>query len=152
MNTHRSSTGSQRDDGHDDHGFGDFMSARADVALAYVNGDAGPLGQIISHRDPASFFGPVGGHTTGAGEVWNTHRAGAEIFGTGSENRLEILHADADDRIGYWVGLQHAVVHVDDQQVSMTLRVTEIFRHEDGAWTLIHRHADPLADPSATPQ
>ena len=138
------------DDSDNDGGFAQFLAIRADVALAYVNGDAGPLGQIISHHDPASFFGPGGGRTTGAEEVWRTHRTGARAFGAGSENRLEILHTDADDRIGYWVGLQHAVVQIDGHPVPMTLRVTEVFRREDGDWKLVHRHADPLAEPTAT--
>ena len=28
----------------------------------------------------------------------------------------------------------------------MTLRVTYVFRKEDGRWKLLHRHADPLVD------
>lgn len=29
------------------------------------------------------------------------------------------------------------------QPAEMTLRVTEVFRLEDGAFKLVHRHADP---------
>jgi ketosteroid isomerase-like protein len=28
----------------------------------------------------------------------------------------------------------------------MTLRVTELYRRQDGDWKLVHRHADPDAD------
>jgi SnoaL-like domain len=31
----------------------------------------------------------------------------------------------------------------------MTLRVTYVFRKEDGRWTLLHRHADPLVETTA---
>ena len=27
------------------------------------------------------------------------------------------------------------------------LRVTSTFRHEDGTWKMVHRHADPIATP-----
>jgi ketosteroid isomerase-like protein len=29
----------------------------------------------------------------------------------------------------------------------VTLRVTSIFRPEDGTWKILHRHADPITTP-----
>jgi ketosteroid isomerase-like protein len=33
---------------------------------------------------------------------------------------------------------------VDGEHEEMTLRATQIYRHEDGAWKVIHRHGDVL--------
>jgi ketosteroid isomerase-like protein len=129
--------------------FEQFMQRRAQVARAYVEGDAEPLRAIVTQRSPASFFGPQGDYEKGADQVWKAYEAGASAFSPGGETALEIFEMAAGDDVGYWAGLQRAKVRIggDADATSMDLRVTEVFRREGGEWKLVHRHADPAAVP-----
>ena len=113
-----------------------------------MNGDAGPLAALAARSADATFFGPGGGAVPGADAVVSRYQSDAPMFERGSTTRLEILQAAADGDVGYWVGYQHAMARLrgKPEPVSMKLRVTEIFRREDGAWKLVHRHADMLAE------
>lgn len=128
--------------------FDAFLEIRRQAARAYVNGQAGPLDQLVATACPVSFFPPRGGREVGAEWVANIYARDAEAFCQGGETTLEILHSDSVGDLAYWTGLQHATVRFADQDepVEMRLRITELFRREDGAWKLIHRHADPLAE------
>jgi ketosteroid isomerase-like protein len=129
--------------------FADFMrQRRPEVARAYVRGDADPLTEVSTTRDPASFFPPRSGYIEGAERVIEVNRHGAQQFGPDGETDLEVLHMDEDGDLAYWVGLQHAAVSVNGHTSEMHLRITELFRREDGSWKLVHRHADPHASPS----
>jgi ketosteroid isomerase-like protein len=131
--------------------FDAFLEIRRQAAQAYVNGQAGLLDQLTATACPASVFPPRGGREEGAEWVSNIYARDAESFRDGGETTLEILHSDSVGDLAYWTGLQHATVRLNghDEPVEMHLRITELFRHEDGAWRLIHRHADPLVEAKA---
>ena len=131
---------------NDQHDFEQFMKQRSEVALAYINGDAAPLSEIVTRHSPATFFRPPGGYRQGADAVWTQYESDATIFESGAEGQLEILHMAASDGLAYWVGFQRATTHLRGRpgEVPFNLRVTELFRREGDTWKLIHRHADPL--------
>ena len=43
----------------DPNDFSAFLEQRRQVAQAYVNGDAGPLGEIATQANPATVTGPI---------------------------------------------------------------------------------------------
>jgi NAD(P)H-dependent FMN reductase/ketosteroid isomerase-like protein len=125
------------------HDFEAFMRQRREVASAYVRGDAGPLSEIATRVDPATFFSPRGDASQGAAALLERYAGDAKSFGKDGTTRLEVLQSATSGNLAFWTGLQHAEVgHGDDSK--MTLRVTEVFRFEDGGFKLVHRHADPL--------
>jgi hypothetical protein len=125
-----------------------FMERRATASRAFVNGDLLPYDRMATHVSPASYCGPGGGYRNGLDEVSAGYKSDAASFDPpDGESSFEILHMAASDGIAYWVGLQRATARMrgNEDAVTMTLRVTEIFRREDGEWKIIHRHVDALA-------
>ena len=122
--------------------FGQFMQTREAAGLDYVNGDAGPLDALVTDRDPASFFHPKGDVVLGASAVKSRYDADAHAFGKGATGRFEILQSGSSGELAFWTGRQHAEVRMRGKSAAMVLRVTEIFRFEQGHWKLAHRHAD----------
>jgi len=131
--------------------FTTFLRERERVSTAFVNGDAAALEDISTHQSPATIFGPRGDVVQGAGQVIAANAKAAGAFDAGGTNAFEILHQHSDGDVGYWVGLQRSQVRIKgkDAPVPFELRVTEIFRRENGEWKLVHRHADRLGGADA---
>jgi NAD(P)H-dependent FMN reductase/ketosteroid isomerase-like protein len=129
--------------------FDDFMARRAQVAAAYSNGDAEPLHGITAQTGTTTFFPPSGGFIAGAREVTHRYDEDAKIFSPGAHSSLEIFDSGTSGQLAFWTGLQDFAGTVRGKPAKMKLRITEIFKLIDGGWKLVHRHADPGAEPAA---
>ena len=124
--------------------FEDFLRRREAASNDYIAGDATALRSLLTTRDPATFMPPGGGVVEGAAAATDAQAGGAAAFGPSSTGRFEVLASGSGDDLAYWTGRQVASMDVlgRDGLVDMVLRVTEVFRREDGSWRLVHRHAD----------
>ena len=128
--------------------FEDFMRRREAASNDYIAGDPAALRTMLTHAEPATFLPPSGAVVEGPGAVEEAQVGGAAAFGSGSTGHFEVLGSGSSGDLAYWTGRQVARMDVrgQDDPVDMVLRTTEVFRREDGAWKLVHRHAD-LAPP-----
>jgi ketosteroid isomerase-like protein len=59
----------------------------------------------------------------------------------------DIIAADVNGDMAYTVGHEHTRASVNGEPRQYTLRVTQVYRREDGEWKVAHRHADALPQP-----
>jgi ketosteroid isomerase-like protein len=113
----------------------------------FLNGDATLWKQNASRRDDATIMGAWGAYEKGWAEVGPRYDwAVARFKDSGAKAEMEYLASSESGDLAYTVAIEHTQVQIigQDKPAPMTLRVTHIFRKEDGAWKLVHRHADPL--------
>lgn len=113
---------------------------------AFHDGDGQARSSTWSHRDPVTLFGAV---LTGNGwsELEGVFARLASQFSDCESFRFEVLAAGASGDLAYIAGIEHTVVSVGGAAPeAYRLRVTQVLRREDGAWKVVHRHADPAPD------
>ena len=110
---------------------------------ALHNGDASLRIDMWSHKEPVTLFGAVT-TKTGWGEVGPTFNWLASTFSNCMSAEYEVLAAGASGDLAYVVGIEHTIASIGGAAPkSYSLRVTTIFRREDGEWKVVHRHGDP---------
>jgi NAD(P)H-dependent FMN reductase/ketosteroid isomerase-like protein len=129
--------------------FAELIKERERAAGAYVAGDARPVNALATRKDPATFYNPGGDVVRGASAVAERYERDVHAFEAGGTTRFEVLHSASSGTLAYWTGYQLAEARMRGKQEAtpMKLRITELFRREDGAWKLIHRHADVAKEP-----
>jgi ketosteroid isomerase-like protein len=65
--------------------------------------------------------------------------------------QIEYLSSGVSDDLAYTIAIERSDSLIVDQRerAPMALRVTHLFRKENGEWKLLHRHADPLIGKTA---
>ncbi len=116
-----------------------------DAETALHNGDAGPRFAIWSSHEPVTLFGAwISGR--GYDEVAGIFRQLENTFSDCVSHSYEVVAADVNGDMAYTVGYEHTVASVEGEPRQYSLRVTQVYRREDGEWKVAHRHADTVPE------
>jgi ketosteroid isomerase-like protein len=122
--------------------FADVLSREQSAEAAIYRGDPEPFKALWSHTDDVSLFGAFGPCKKGWHQVGKTTDWVASRYREGVVTaEYEVVHEGAD--LAYTVGYEIGDVVLDGAPMTrQRLRVTQIYRREDGQWRLVHRHGD----------
>jgi len=124
------------------------------LANAWMRGDwDGGYGAALTRRDDATIYGPFGGPATKGARAWGEGaKIGVKHFRNGhAKVRLVQSHASGDLLVLVLLEEQSGEVGGVPAQ-PWSLRVTLVYRREEGTWRVIHRHADPLVKRRTLPE
>ena len=113
---------------------------------AFVKGDPEPLKNLYSLRDDVVIANPFGPPAKGWEKAAETMDRAATNFRDGEATGFQRISEYATADLGYVLEIERfrSKIGGGDKLVPFALRVTTIFRREEGAWRIIHRHADPI--------
>jgi ketosteroid isomerase-like protein len=115
----------------------------------FVKGNPEPVQKMFSHREDVSLANPLGPPAHGWEQVAQTIERAASSFTDGEMVAFETVAKYVTPELAYAVWLERAKVKLGGMEdfAPSVLRVTMIFRPEDGTWKVVHRHADPITTP-----
>ncbi len=101
---------------------------------------------VYSHQDDVTLANPFGPPARGWDEVAKTLERAASQFRDGEATGFENVAKYITPDLAYTVEIERSQTKVEGREdvTPIALRVTTIFRPEDGAWKVVHRHADPI--------
>ena len=117
----------------------------------FVKGNPEAVKKLFSHRDDVTLANPLGPPARGWDQVAAIIERAASHFRDGEDLHCETVAKYVTPELAYtvWIEWVKAKVGGRDDIVPTALRVTMIFRPEDGVWKVLHRHADPITTPRA---
>jgi ketosteroid isomerase-like protein len=117
---------------------------QAEIALH--NGDAAPRIAMWSRTDPVTVFGAALS-AGGWGEIGPLFQRLGASFSNCTSYQIEVVAAGASGDLAYLVALEHTTASIKGAPPQpYVLRVTTVFRREDGEWKVVHRQADPASE------
>lgn len=143
-----------------------ILARQAKAEEALVHGDPEPRFAMWSRRDPVSLLGAWGPNKTGWAELSRIFRWVADRLSKAnvSDFRFDVEVADVSGDMAYSVGYERfnrsggLASDGGGPMEPVTVRVTHVYRRENGQWKIVHRHGDsapmdqsPPAEESGVP-
>jgi len=112
----------------------------------FMKGDHEPAKQLFSERDDVTLGNPFGPFARGWTQVVETMKRAASNYRDGEAGGFDRISKSVGPDLAYIVEVERLRSKVGGREevAPLSLRVTTIFRREDGRWRIVHRHADPI--------
>jgi ketosteroid isomerase-like protein len=112
----------------------------------FVEGNPELVKGLFSHRDDVTLANPLGPPARGWEQVTKTIEHAASTIRDGEITSFDVISKLVTAELAYIVWIERAKAKMGARQdvTPVDLRVTMIFRPEDGEWKVVHRHADPI--------
>ncbi len=112
----------------------------------FQRGNPEPVKLMFSRRVDVTLANPFGSRSRGWKSVAETAELAATHYRDGHAKEFESISKFVGADLAYLLEVERYVTKIDGREVAtpLDLRVTSIFRLEDGEWKLVHRHADEL--------
>jgi ketosteroid isomerase-like protein len=119
------------------------LARQTDAEEAFVHGDPRPRMELWSRRDPVTLFGAIGMSESGCDQLSQTFAWVASRFSEVSNYRFDVELVEVRGDMAYTLGFERFEGSIAGRPVEpVTVRVTHIYRREDGEWKIVHRHGD----------
>ena len=102
--------------------------------------------KLYSRRDDVTLANPFGPPVRGWDEVAKTLERAASHYRDGEATGFENVAKYVSAELAYVVEVERGKSKVGGREdiTPLAVRVTSIFRPEEGIWKVVHRHADPI--------
>ena len=120
---------------------------RCQLALReFVKGNPEPMQTMFSHREDVTLANPISPPARGWERVAETMGRAASNLRDGEITGFEVVAKCVTPELAYvvWVERNKGKIGAREDAAPFDLRVTMIFRPEDGSWKVVHRHADTV--------
>lgn len=119
------------------------------AGLAITNGNPDVYKELYSRGDDVTLANPFGPPAVGWSEVSATLDRAADNYRDGEVVGFDNVSTVVTGDLAYTVELEsyRARVGGASEATPVAVRVTTVFRQEDGIWKVTHRHADPITAP-----
>ena len=105
-------------------------------------GDAGAVATVWSQGQASSTMHPIGGREVGRDQVMAAWEQAAPAFSEGKASAEDVVVIPLCDDVAYTVGTERFEGKVGGETIRGEWRATNIYRHEDGSWKIVHHHTD----------
>ncbi len=115
----------------------------------FLKGNPEHTKKLFSHREDVTLANPFGPPAHGWERVAEVMDHAASQVRDGEFVGSETIAKHVTAELAYVVRIERAKAKVGGRGdiTPFALRVTMIFRAEDGEWKIVHRHADPITAP-----